>query len=158
MKEMFLDLAKYRIQRAFETKKDAEILLRSHNLKDAVNRVYYANFYAIKGLLATKMQDSAKHQIVLQTFHNSFVQVGEVPKEYGLIVDRSYRSRDEGDRKEALPTVSRAEAESLLAECERFLCFTRDLLKQLVSNHPQTNQSPSSVDQDKECKGKNNSR
>lgn len=154
MKEMFLDLAKYRIQRAFEIKKDVEILLKGNNLADAVNRIYYANFYAVKSLLATKMQDSSKHQIVLQTFHNSFVQSGEVPKEYGLIVDRSYRIRDEGERREALTTVSRSEAEAMLAESERFLCFARDLLKQMVINHPQKGKEPSA--DDKEHKGKNN--
>ena len=152
MKEMFLDLAKYRIQRAFEIKKDAEILLKSDNLADAVNRIYQANFYAVKSLLATKMQDSQKHQIVLQTFHNSFVQPGEVPKEYGLIVDRSYRIRDEGERREALPKISRSEAEALLAESERFLVFARDLLKQMVINHPQKGEEPSADGKEREGK------
>jgi len=136
MKEMFLDLAKYRLQRAFETKKDAEILLKSDNLTEAVNRIYYANFYAVKGLLATKMQDSPKHQVVIQTFHNSFVLPGEVPKEYGQIIDHSYRSRDESERREALSPVSRKDAEGMLAECEKFLCFARELLKKVVVSHP----------------------
>ena len=154
MKEMFLDLAKYRVQRAFETKKDAEILLKSDNLIEAVNRIYYANFYAVKSLLATKMQDFSKHQIVLQTFHNIFVQPGEVPKEYGLIVDKSYRNRDEGERREALPPVSRSEAESMLADCERFLGFARDLLKQVVVDHPNKKEKPSAANKE----GKKNKR
>ena len=142
MKEMFLDLAKYRVQRAFETKKDAEILLKSDNLIEAVNRIYYANFYAVKSLLATKMQDFI------------FVQPGEVPKEYGLIVDKSYRNRDEGERREALPPVSRSEAESMLADCERFLSFARDLLKQVVVDHPNKKEKPSAANKE----GKKNKR
>ncbi|MEA2063520.1 MAG: HEPN domain-containing protein [Gemmatimonadota bacterium] len=149
MKEMFLDLAKYRVQRAFETKADAAILLKSDKLAEAVNRIYYANFYAVKGLLATKMQDSSKHQIVLQTFHSSFVQAGQVPREFGLIIERSNCSRDEGgSHQEHRKPVSRAEADSLIAECEKFLCFAKDFLKTLAANDPGTSGEKALVDKE----------
>src|SRR4030042_1977375 len=122
MKDIFIDLAKYRIQRAFENKTDAEILLKSDNLSDSVNRIYLANFYAVKSLLATKMKDSTKHQKVLNIFQEAFVQPGEVPREYALIVERSYRSRDDSDRHEQFQ-LNRQQAESLIAESGKFLCF-----------------------------------
>jgi len=134
MKEMFFDLAKYRVQRAFESKTDAEILLKSDNVAESVNRIFQANFYAIKSLLAIKMKDSAKHQKVLNIFHESFVQSGEVPKEFGLTVDRSYRSRDDSEHYEQ-PQITRKDAESMIEEAERFLCFVREYLQQhILSN------------------------
>lgn len=136
MKEMFVDLAKYRIQRAFENRTDAILLLKSEQINDSVNRVYRANFYAVKSLLATKMKDSTKQQRVLHIFQEHFIQNGEIPVEYGQIVDRSYRSRDEGDRREQLQ-ISHGEAQSMIEESARFICFVRDYLQQLILANPE---------------------
>ena len=148
MSEMFLDLAKYRIQRAFENKSDAEILLKSDNVAESANRIFQANFYAVKSLLATKMKDSAKHQKVLNMFHEHFIQTGEVPKEFGLTVDRSYRSRDESERHEQLQ-ITRKDAESMIEEVDRFLCFVREYLQQHILNNSRKPVEP--VDGDKNC-------
>ncbi|HUU27503.1 MAG TPA: HEPN domain-containing protein [archaeon] len=151
MKDMFIDLAKYRVQRAFESKGDAEILLKSEKVTDSVNRIYQANFYGVKSLLALKMKDSPKHQIVLQTFQENYVLSGEIPKEYGQIVDHSYRSRDEGERRDQIKVTAR-EAHSLLADCERFLCFVREYLKQFILSYPR---KPAEITNDEEeCLGK----
>jgi uncharacterized protein (UPF0332 family) len=136
MKEMFVDLAKYRIQRAFENRTDAILLLKSDQVNDSVNRIYQANYYAVKSLLATRMKDSTKQQRVLHIFQEDFIQSGEIPVEYGQIVDRSYRSRDEGDRREQL-RISRSEAENMIEESARFICFVRDYLQQLILANPE---------------------
>ena len=141
MKEMFIDLAKYRIQRAFENRTDAILLLKSEQVNDSVNRLYQANYYAVKSLLATKMKDSTKQQRVLHMFQEHFVQTGEVPTEYGLIVERSYRSRDEGEKREHLK-ISRQEAESMVAESEKFICFVRNYLQQIILANPEKAGSP----------------
>ena len=136
MKEMFIDLAKYRIQRAFENRTDAILLLKSEQINESINRIYQANYYAVKSLLATKMKDSTKQQRVLHIFQEEFVQTGEVPAEYSHIVERSYRSRDEGERREQLKH-SREEAESMVAESEKFICFVRNFLQQLILANPE---------------------
>lgn len=135
MKEMFLDLAKYRIQRAFENKGDAELLLKSEKIGDSVNRIYQANYYAVKSLLAIKMKDSSKNQIVLQMFSEHFLQNGSVPREYGEILERSYRMRAEGEHR-AEVKLERRDAESLMRDCEKFLCFVREFLKQIILANP----------------------
>ena len=135
MKDMFLDLAKYRIQRAFENKADAELLLKSERLSESVNRIYLANFYGVKSMLATKMQDYNKHQKVLNNFQENFIQTGEVPREYGQIVDHSYRSRDDSDRHEQMQ-LTRQQAVTLIEESGKFLCFVREYLKQIILSNP----------------------
>ncbi len=150
MKEMFLDLAKYRIQRAFENKGDAEILLKSEKVCDSVNRIYQANYYAVKSLLAIKMKDSAKHQIVLQMFNENFLTSGTIPREYGEIVDRSYRMRGEGDHRTEV-RLERRDAEGLLKDCERFLCYVREHLKQIILANPR--KAGESLDDMEECGG-----
>ena len=141
MKDMFIDLAKYRIQRAFENRTDAILLLKSNQVNDSVNRLYQANYYAVKSLLATKMKDSTKQQRVLHIFQEEFVQSGEVPAEYSQIVDRSYRSRDEGERREQL-SISTQQAESMIEESEKFICFVRNYLQQIILANPEKASGP----------------
>jgi uncharacterized protein (UPF0332 family) len=141
MKEMFIDLAKYRIQRAFENRTDAILLLKSEQINDSVNRLFQANYYAVKSLLATKMKDSTKQQRVLHIFQEHFVQTGDVPTEYSQILDRSYRSRDEGERREQLK-ISRQEAESMIEESDKFICFVRNYLQQIIMANPEKSGPP----------------
>ena len=150
MNEMFIDLAKYRIQRAFENRTDAILLLKSEQINDSVNRLYQANYYAVKSLLATKMKDSTKQQRVLHIFQEHFVQTGDVPNEYSMIVDRSYRSRDEGERREQL-RISRQEAESMIAESEKFICFVRNYLQQIILANPEKSSAP--LKDGEQCEG-----
>ena len=149
MKEMFLDLAKYRIQRALESKQDAELLLKGDQVRDAVNRIFTANYYAVKSFLATKMVDSTKQQQVLQAFYADFVQAGEIPKEYGQIVEKSYHRCDEGERRENLSNVSREQALELVAECERFIDFAREYIAEQVISDPQKSGQSSGDQQDR---------
>ena len=149
MKEMFLDLAKYRLQRAVENKQDAELLLKGEQVRDAVNRIFTANYYAVKSFLATKMVDSTKQKQVLQAFYADFVQAGLIPKEYGQIVEKSYHRCDEGERRDNLNNVSREEADELVAECETFLEFARQYIAEQVISDPQKSGQKSGDQQDK---------
>ncbi len=155
MKEMFFDLAKYRVQRAFENKTDAEILLKSDNVAESVNRIFLANFYAVKSLLATKMKDSVKYRKVLNVFQESFVQSGEIPKEFGLTVDRSYRSRGDSEHYEQ-PSVTRKDAESMIEEAERFLCFVREYLQQHILSNSRKPEEPKDGENDSGDRNKKN--
>ncbi len=47
-------LLRYRMQQAHETLREAEILLEQSALRGTVNRAYYAMFYALLALLATR--------------------------------------------------------------------------------------------------------
>ncbi len=155
MKEMFFDLAKYRVQRAFENKTDAEILLKSDNVAESVNRIFLANFYAVKSLMATKMKDSVKYRKVLSIFQESFVQSGEIPKEFGLTVDRSYRSRGDSEHYEQ-PQVTRKDAESMIEEAERFLCFVREYLQQHILSNSRKPEEPKDGENDSGDRNKKN--
>ncbi len=52
--EQLEDLVRYRIEQAQETLREAELLLGAAALRGAINRAYYAMFYALLALLATK--------------------------------------------------------------------------------------------------------
>lgn len=76
MKEELKALARYRLSRAKETLKDGSILLNEGSFNSAVNRHYYAAFYAARALLVTKELDSSKHSGIIALFQNHFVKSG----------------------------------------------------------------------------------
>ena len=71
------DLIKYRLSRAKETLKDAEILISNNRLNSAVNRIYYSLYYAVLALLETKGLASSKHSGVRALFNFS---LGLIPR------------------------------------------------------------------------------
>jgi uncharacterized protein (UPF0332 family) len=91
------DLAYYRLDRARETLKEAELLLDGDHLNGAINRLYYAAFYAVRALLATKGKDSVKHSGVISLFNKEFVKTGIVDKKHGKTLTQAFRLRSEGD-------------------------------------------------------------
>ena len=90
-------LIRYRLDRAFESLKEAAILLERGHSNTFVNRLYYAAFYAVSALLLTKELASAKHSGIRSLFHQNFVKEGVVPIELGLVYDKLFRSRQRGD-------------------------------------------------------------
>ena len=65
MDERQLDLSKYRLQEAKDSLKVAERCLEDGFVKDAINRSYYAAFYAIKAVLALGTIDFKRHKDVV---------------------------------------------------------------------------------------------
>jgi uncharacterized protein (UPF0332 family) len=91
------DLIQYRINRAFETLKEAETMIEHQFWNASVNRVYYACFYAVSGLLLKKGLDSSTHKGLRQMFGLHFVQTGIVSKEYGKFFSDLFDRRQTGD-------------------------------------------------------------
>jgi uncharacterized protein (UPF0332 family) len=69
----------YRIEQARETLREAEILLNESALRGTVNRAYYAMFYALLGLLATKQLVTSKNSGAISLFDREFVKTGVFP-------------------------------------------------------------------------------
>jgi uncharacterized protein (UPF0332 family) len=91
------DLIQYRINRAFETLREAETMIEHQFWNASVNRVYYACFYAVSGLLLKKGVDSSTHKGLRQMFGLHFVQKEIVSKEYGKFFSDLFDRRQAGD-------------------------------------------------------------
>jgi len=74
-------LLRYRMQQADETLHEAEILLNQSSYRGAINRAYYAMFYSVLALLATKKLGTSKHSGVISLFDREFVKTGLFPRE-----------------------------------------------------------------------------
>jgi len=74
------DLVKYRISRSLETLREADAMIQNGFWNASVNRIYYACYYAVSGLLLKKNIETNSHKGIRQMFGLHFVQSGIVSK------------------------------------------------------------------------------
>lgn len=100
MKRELVDLIKYRLEKSKETLQDARVLFEKASLTSTVNRIYYAMFYAVNGLLLLNNLSSSKHSGVRSLFNKEFVNKGLVDKKLGKFYSKIFEERQEGDYKD----------------------------------------------------------
>ena len=72
----FLELAVLWLEKAGESLASAESELNADRLSFAVNRLYYAVFYAATALFALEDRRLAKHAAVRSALHKDFIRTG----------------------------------------------------------------------------------
>lgn len=80
----------------------------AHNIADgfygsAINRAYYAVFYASNALLATRELGRGKHSGVIAAFREHFVKPGLIEVEYSRIYGRVMDDRRASDYELEIP-------------------------------------------------------
>ncbi len=120
-----LDIAEKRL-------KAAEILLKEGMLADAVNRVYYAIFYAAKAMLNSAGYDAKTHSGLISEFGLRLVKEGFVSRKYGKILRNAFEKRESSDY-EIGAIFERREVESLLKDAKEFLKKAKKFVKKNLS-------------------------
>jgi len=105
----------------------------AHNLDDgfyaaAVNRAYYAIFYAANATLATQKPARGKHSGVISAFRERFVKTGLIEAEYSRIYGRVMDDRHLGDY-EIGGAITAEQAERDLEDAQRFVSRMEAYLK-----------------------------
>jgi len=100
MKQEFIDLAKYRLEKAKNTLSDAQKYINDATLESTVNRIYYAMLYAVNALLITKGLSSSKHSGVRALFNKEIVNKGLIEKQWGEFYSDMFDRRQKGDYKD----------------------------------------------------------
>lgn len=122
------DLIQYRVNRAFETLKEAEAMIENQFWNASVNRIYYACFYAVSGLLLKKGVDSSTHKGLRHMFGLHFVQTGIVSKEYGKFFSDLFDRRHTGDYDDLI-TFDKETVSSLFSTGSEFVKEISDLIR-----------------------------
>ena len=91
------DYVGYRMQRSYDTLREAELLLSGGLTAGAVNRIYYACFYSVSALLASEGHSSARHSGVMSLFDQHWIKPGRMPKEIGAFYHLIFQHRLKGD-------------------------------------------------------------
>ena len=108
MKPEVAELIRYRLAQARESLAEAELLLANGHVRTAVNRLYYACFYAVSALLLTEGHSSLKPSGVRALFGQHWIAPGRLAKDMGRFYRRLFDARQKGDYAD-LVTFDRAE-------------------------------------------------
>lgn len=91
------DYIKYRFEKAISTINEVETLIEKGFYNTAVNRMYYACFYAVGALLIKHGIIVSSHSGSRQKFGSLFVQTGLIDKESGKLYSELFEKRQKGD-------------------------------------------------------------
>ncbi len=91
------DYVKYRIERAKETIEEVRTHIENKYWNTAINRMYYACFYAVSALLAKDKIDVSSHSGVRQKFGEHFVKTGKIDRNLAKHFTELFEKRNKGD-------------------------------------------------------------
>lgn len=120
MKQEFIDLTKYRLEKAKNTLLDARRFIEGITLESTVNRIYYALFYAVSALLITKGLSSSKHSGVRALFNKEFVNKEMIERRWGEFYSDMFDRRQKGDYRDFVK-FEKLDVEIWLKKAEEFV-------------------------------------
>jgi len=91
------DYLKYRIDRANETIEEVRVHIENKFWNTAINRMYYACYYAVSALLARDKIDVSSHTGVRQKFGEIFVKTGLFDRDLAKHFTELFEKRNKGD-------------------------------------------------------------
>ena len=121
-------LVRYRIERAEETIVEAKLLAAEGHYNAAINRLYYACFYAALALLVANGITTASHAGVKTMLGLHFVSKGLLDKQYGKTFSRLFEIRHTGDYDDFV-YCDKEMAEEYIPKAEAFICRIKELLE-----------------------------
>lgn len=124
-----LGLMHYRIERADEALEEAAIMSESGHYNAAVNRLYYASFYAVQALLLKHHITATTHAGVKAMLGLHFISKGVISIEHGKTFNTLFEKRHSSDY-EAYAYCDKTLVDDLTPMAESFILKIKDLLKQ----------------------------
>ncbi len=122
------DLCKYRIEKAHECLKSAELLKNSGDYTSSANRSYYSIFHAMRAVMALDGEDRKKHSGVVSYFQENYIKSGIFDKEFSYIIKNAFQVRQESDY-EDFCIISKEEVAEQIENAQKLL----DSIKQYVN-------------------------
>jgi len=119
-----------RLERCREDLKFARLLLEQGGYRQAISRAYYAVFTIASAALLVFDIRRGKHAGVESAVHEYLVKPGLIEPEYGAIYSRSFKDRLDADYGDEA-TFSKEQAETILADAERFVARLEQYLKEV---------------------------
>ena len=122
-------LVEYRLERAHETMKEAALLAEKEYFNAAVNRLYYACYYATEALLLKHKIEAKSHAGVKAMLGLHFVSKGLIPIPIGKILSTLYEKRQSGDYDDFI-YCDKEMTEDLTVQAQTFIDYLSNLVKE----------------------------
>lgn len=114
------DIVLYRLENAKNTLAEVQSHIENGFYNTAVNRMYYACYYAVSALLVANGIQVKSHEGVRQQLGLHFVLTGKISKEQGQFYSMLFSKRTAGDYEDFL-THNKETADSLYPRCVEFI-------------------------------------
>jgi len=118
-----------RLKQAQETLEEAEILFHQDYWRGTINRAYYAMFYAVLALAASKEVVISKHTHAISFLDKEFIRKSIFPKEISRALHVWFDERQTNDYGE-IWELEYTEAETALKEAKTFVKTIHDYLNE----------------------------
>lgn len=126
-------LVRYRIEQADEALDAARILLREGSLRASVNRSYYAMFYAVLALLASRKEETSKHSGVIALFDRLYVHTKVFPTDFSKWLRRAFDLRTRCDYGTTV-TITTEETAGQIEHASSFLTAIREECERIINS------------------------
>ena len=121
------DLLRYRMRQADDSLREAGILRDADAQRGAVNRAYYAMFYALLALLATKQLGTSRHSGAISLFDREFVKTGVFAPDLSKALHLAFDRRQIHDYGEMIDLDAGISNEAI-ADATKFVAAVRQYL------------------------------
>jgi uncharacterized protein (UPF0332 family) len=120
-------LIRYRLEQAEEALAAARLNLANGLQRSAINRAYYAMFYAVLALLAARQSETSRHSSAISLFDQLFIKPEVLPRDFSRWLHDAFLNRQAADYGSELK-LSREDIDALLAHARDFLAGVRQCL------------------------------
>ena len=128
-----INIVRFRIENAEATLSESQEQIENGHYNTAVNRMYYACYYAASALLITQQIVTKTHDGVLQMLSLHYIKTGILPTEYRRIYRNLFDKRESGDYEDFFFHTQES-AESLLPDAKKFVERIRELVFEWLNN------------------------
>ena len=131
-----ISIVRYRIDNAHLTLDEVSSHIERGYYNTAVNRMYYACYYAASAMLVANQVFTKSHDGVKQMFSLHYVKTGKVPSELGKYYSHLFDKRTRGDY-EDLFNNDLAVCEKLYPQAKEFVAVLTDLAESWLKEQEQ---------------------
>jgi len=125
------DYIKYKLQRADDSLRAANLLSNEELWLDCLSKTYYAAFYGVSALLMNMKLNPKTHGGAKGLFHKEFIYTGIIDKKFGALYDTLLAKRFEADY-ENFALIDESEVPGYLKSVEEFIARTKEILAEQV--------------------------
>ena len=108
------------MERANESLKAAELMLKNKYYVSAMNRIYYSMFYSVQAILVINETSFSTHGQVKGFFNREYIKTGIFPKDFGKLFNTVFEYRQKFDYVDLIIPEEKLISD-YLAEAKRFI-------------------------------------
>ena len=134
--EQRISIVKYRIENAHSTLAEVQSHIKNGYYNTAVNRMYYACYYAACAILIAYGIETKSHDGVRQKIGQNLVLTGKLSPELGRFYSRLFSKRSTGDYDDFFNHTF-ASTQDLLPQTQQFVNAIHQLVENWLLNSQQ---------------------